>query len=544
MLILANFMLKIFKKKSFLVVFWIFFYFFIFCLLLKGGFSYLDPDLGWHLRVGETISQTNRVPSQNIYNYTYTGDWVDHEWLSNYLIFQIYNNLGYPALVIFFVIIIIIVLILLNMSVSYLWKQKGETTPIFLVVALQLLGVVASLPHLGVRIQEFALLFLFLVIAIIYFYDKNKKWPYLLFLIPLFYLWSCLHASFLIGIFIVFAWAGIKLAEKMIYDSKISDKFKKHFILDSSLRYKNIYIFVSIAMVSFLTTLATPYHLKLYSFLGGYSDTLYLSYIQEWFPQFSYPFLYWQLFYLSLTSLVLFIYIFYVKKSKINIWFSFIFLLFYILSFKSRRHFPLLFVSTFILLIHVFSGYLREGIGKIRDFPRWLKIYLLFCLFLTSIFILSKVNYTNSPFYSQVYSGEYPIKAVQFINQHKEYDNFNILNNYNWGGFLIYVNPDRKIFIDGRLPQVYYKGHSFLAEYLKFFKSDTVIKNKLDEYDIRLVLLKSKDQKVAVRKWEKIFFAIKEAELNPINNLRAYLDKSSGWQIIYKDETSVIYIKK
>jgi hypothetical protein len=544
MLILANFMLKIFKKNSSMTVFWIFFYFFIFCLLIRSGFSYLDPDLGWHLRVGEAISISNQVPSQNIYNYTYTGNWVDHEWLSNYFIFQIYHNLGYPSLVVFFALLIITVLVLLNLAVSYLWRERGRTPPLVLIVVLQLLGTIASLPHFGVRIQEFALLFLFLSLIIIYFYDRNKKWGYLLFFIPLFYLWACLHASFLIGLFIVFAWAGIKLAEQIIIGSKISDKFKKYINLDSSLKYKNIFIFILVAVVSFLATLLTPYHFKLYSFLGGYSDTLYLSYIQEWFSQFSYPFLYWQLFYLSIASLALFIYIFYIKKTEINLWFSFIFLLFFFLSFKSRRHFPLLFVSTFILLIHVYSEYIEVGVGRIKDFPKWLKIYLLSCLFLTSIFVLLNVNYTNNPFDSKAYSKDYPVEAIKFINHNYEYNNLNIFNNYNWGGFLIFVNPNRKIFIDGRLPQVSYKGHSFLGEYLEFFKSESVIKNKLEEYNISLVLLKSKDQKTEVKKWEKFFFAIKENELNPINNLRTYLDKSNEWQIVYKDETAVVYLKK
>ncbi len=464
MLILANFMLKIFKKNSYVGVFWIFFYFFIFCLLLRSGFSYLDPDLGWHLRVGEGISINHQVPTANIYNYTYTGDWVDHEWLSNYLVFKIYDNLGYPALVIFFALLIIAVLVLLNLAVTYLWRRKGKTPPVFLIVFLQLLGTIASLPHFGVRVQEFALLFLSLVFGFIYFYNKNKNWLYLLFIIPLFYLWSCLHASFLVGLFILFAWAGLKLLEKIIISSKFKVKLSKYIDFSASLEYKNIFIFILVAITAVLATLLTPYHLKLYSFLGGYSDTLYLVYIQEWFSQFSYPFLYWQLFYLSLASLAIFIYIFYIKKTKINLWSLFIFLFFFILSFKSRRHFPLFFISTFIFLIHIYSEYIETSIGKIRDFPKLIKIYLLFCLFLTSLFVLLNINYTRQPFYSSAFSDDYPLEAIKFINQHQEYNNFRIFNNYNWGGFLIYLNPDRKIFIDGRLPQVFYKGHSFLQE--------------------------------------------------------------------------------
>ena len=89
-------MLKVFNKIPFKAVFWIFFYFFIFCLLLRNGFSYLDPDFGWHLQVGKEIALSAQGPSQNIYNYTYTGTWVDHEWLSNYFIFKIIAKIDRP----------------------------------------------------------------------------------------------------------------------------------------------------------------------------------------------------------------------------------------------------------------------------------------------------------------------------------------------------------------------------------------------------------------------------------------------------------------
>ena len=340
-------MLKVFNKISFKAVFWIFFYFFIFCLLLRNGFSYLDPDFGWHLQVGKEIAISAQVPSQNIYNYTYSGAWVDHEWLSNYLIFKIYDNFGYPALVAAFALLIVVVLILLNLTTTYLYRKKDEGEPFMSIVIFQLLGVIAAMPHFGVRIQEIALLFLFLILAIIYFYNKNRNWRYLLFFIPLFYIWSCLHASFLIGLFIIFSWAGVKLAERMIFNSKFKEKAEKYFDLKNALHYQEIINYILVSSLAFIVTLFTPYYLKLYSFLFGYSNTLYLSYIQEWFSQFSFPFFYWQLLYLGLAALALFIYIYNAKKKKLDLWSIFLFLLFFILSFKSRRHFPLFFIASF-----------------------------------------------------------------------------------------------------------------------------------------------------------------------------------------------------
>lgn len=537
-------MLNLIKKIPFITVFWAFFYFLIFCLLLRNGFSYLDPDLGWHLRVGETITRNLEVPSQNIYNYTYTGNWVDHEWLSNYIVFQIFDNLGYPTLVISFVLIIIIVLILLNLAVSYLWREKGRSPPLVLIVIFQLFGVIACLPHFGVRIQELALLFVFLCLGIIYFYEKNKNWRTLLILIPLFYLWACLHASFLIGFFILFAFAGLRIFEKLIICSKFNTKLSKYININNNLSYRQILIFILVSLGSFVATIFTPYHFKLYAFLSGYSDTLYQSYIQEWFSQFSFPFIYWQLFYLCIAAFALFVYFYFIKKDKINLWDLFLFIVFFFLSFKSRRHFPLFFVVTFTFLIYIFGNYVKVGLASFKNFAIWLKIYLLFCIILTSVSLLLGVNFVRDPFNSRAYAKDYPLDALVFIGQHHEYDELKIFNEYGWGGFMIYNNPNRKIFIDGRLPQVTYSGHSFLAEYLEFFKSEDKITQKLNEYNIRIVLIKAKSPKIVAKKWEKFLFDIKDDELNQPNKLREYLSRANDWSAIYNDNNAIIYLKK
>ena len=537
-------MLRLFRKITYVTVFWTFFYFFLFCLLLRSGFSYLDPDLGWHLRVGEGIAKTYQVPDRNLYNYTYTGSWVDHEWLSNYLIYKIFNNLGYPALVIFFVLLIIFVLILLNLAVTYLWREKGKSPPLFLIVIFELFGTIAALPHFGVRVQELALVFLFLCLVLIYFYNKNKNWHYLLILVPLFYLWSCLHASFLIGLFVVFAWTGVKLAERIIFNSHFKDRLIKYIDLNNVFSYKEIFIYLIFAFASFTATLFTPYYLKLYEFLTGYGNSLYMSYIQEWFSQFSFPFFYVQLFYLSFAVLAMLLYLFFNPREKINLWNFLIFWLFFILSFKSRRHFPLLFVSSFVFLIDIYGNYLRIGVGKIKSFPAWLKIYLLTCLFLTSLSILLGINFVRDPFYSSAFAKSYPHEALTYLTSHLEYNSLNIFNDYGWGGFMIYDNPGRPLFIDGRLPQVKYKNHSFLEEYLAFFRSDPEIEKKLKEYDIRLVFIKTKEQKIEAKKWEMFFFDIKDNEINPPNNLRDYLNKMPEWHKIYYDETATIYLRK
>lgn len=535
-------MLKLFKKINFKTLFWIFFYFFIFCLLLRNSFNYLDADFGWHLKVGQEIISTRVVPHINHYNYTFSGDWVDHEWLGNAGLYLIYSQGGYLLVSILFALLVVGILVLLNILAHFFWPEINALP----LVLFQFFGLMASSPHFGVRLQEFGVLFLLLLFIIIVYYNKKKNWQTLLFLPPLMYLWACLHASFLIGFFLLAAWLFIKIGEN------ICRRFWPKPWLDFSgtLEWREIIVFAAILIFSFGATLFTPYRLDLYYFLLGYQNTFYQSNIQEWLSQFSFPLQYWQLFYLALAVLAFILYIYYARKQKsylkIDLWTIFLVFLFIVLSFKSRRHVPLMFVASFLFVIDVWRIIFKNDppvkIGRQNKYLNsWLKIYLLSCLFLTSSYQLVQTKFTNDPF--QAYCQKYPCGAVEFLKNHPDYASLKIFNEYGWGGYLIWIYPEKKLFIDGRLPQVPFAGQTFLEEYYDFYKKDQDIAKKLNQYKIKLVLIMAVDKGVKIKKWEKIFFGIKDGELVAHNDLRDYLVTSSDWSEIYRDATAVIYKK-
>ncbi len=530
-------MLKLVKKLNFTLIFWILFYSFVFGLLLRNSFSYLDPDLGWHLQVGQEISETKVVPHLNHYNYTYTGAWVDHEWLANLLLFEIYHNFGYIALSLIFASMILLSFILLNI-ISQKYFSK---TPTFILAGLQLFGLVACLPHFGIRVQEFGFLFLLLELWIIDNYTQTKSINKLLLLLPLIYLWANLHGSFLFGLGLLFVWPVIKLLELYLAQSP----WKKYINNSEFVALADIKKFALIAIGAGLLTLVTPYGAGLYSFLSGYGNSFYLLVIEEWLPQYNFPFNYWQLLYLALSMAVFGLFIRAAWKNKIikaDLWSLILFVLCLGLSFKSRRHFPLLFVASFIFLIKTIFTLLE--IEKIKfAFKHWsFKLAIIICLFLMVIYQFINTSYISDPF--SAYCGKYPCGAVNYLLRNNQtLVNLNIFNEYNWGGYLIWTYPERKLFIDGRLPQVAYAGHSFIEELLEFYKASADYKKKLAQYDIKLILLKTQDDKQRVKKWEKIIFWINENSLNSPNYLRQYLQGAREWKIIYQDSLATIYQK-
>src|ERR1035438_1683368 len=55
-----------------------------------------DPDLWWHLKNGEAIWNTHRIPAADLYSFTAQGHpWIAHEWLSELSLFAAYRLAGY-----------------------------------------------------------------------------------------------------------------------------------------------------------------------------------------------------------------------------------------------------------------------------------------------------------------------------------------------------------------------------------------------------------------------------------------------------------------
>jgi hypothetical protein len=519
-----------------LKIIWFLFYLFIFALLLNNSYSYLDPDLGWHLKVGQQIIQDKAVPSLEHYDFTLVGkSWVDHEWLANVVSFLVYDHAGYPGLNILFALIALTVLIILNS-----WILKNIDPKLakdfrvgLIIIALQIIGVEASLPHLGVRMQEITLLNLLLVLIILYRYDKNSpKYKILFWLLPLFYFWACLHAGFLIGLLVLFFWSGIKIIKHL------TQKPEPLF---------NPIIFV---FLSFLATLFTPYGFKLYEFLFGYSNTFYLTHIAEWLPFYYFPVQYWQLFFNAIVAAVVLLLIAERKKLqfKNNLFNIGLALIFLILALKSRRHFPLLLIVSFPLLIDFFIYFFdfknsqTTGIFKNQAAYKIINFFLISYLLASIAFQIVSTDFCSNPFLK--FNDSYPRDAVLFLKNHPQYLGKKTLAAYSWGGYLIWNLPENKLFIDGRLPQYEFANHTLMEEYYEFFKKDKS-EEKLGQYGVELVLLDIKQNEIKFNWLEKRLALFNEAAINKReNDLRDYLSNSNKWVMIYSDGVSAVYAKK
>lgn len=522
---MGNNFTKLLKILFFVLIFSIFFY---------NSFSYLDPDLGWHLKAGEEIYLNKSVPWQENYNYTLDNrTWVDHEWLPNLIAYLLFIKLGYISLNIFFALIGVLIFFLLNACL--LKKYIKDGLHYLLILIIEILGLVAILPHSGVRVQMLSVLMLLLELIIIDKFQTTKNHKLLYYLPLLFFIWVNLHGGFLIGLVILWFYLFVGLLAP-----KIIRLFKINFLKTPSMEKKDFcYVFL-FAFFSCLAVLITPYHYHYFAFMSSYANTFYLTHISEWLPIYSAPIFYTQQIYLLVFISILIINFINKKQQKIDLWQFALSLLLFFSAFRARRNFPLFFIASLPLIALATSTFNANNFKTIFRFInyKYLKINLIFTFLLCIFLFILSANATDAPFSNHLFCRSYPCAALKKIKSLPQAD-IRIFNDYGSGGYLVWNWPEKKIFIDGRLPMLDFNGHSFLEEYYEFFDKEK-IPEKLNMYGINLVLGK-KARPIKFNWFEKTFLGLKDN--NKKNLLEEYLSENNEWQEFFTDNNFFVYQK-
>src|SRR5690349_20884020 len=112
----------------------------IFAMATRGA---TDPDLGWHLRTGQLTIQNHRVFHTDPYSFTRSGQpWVNHEWLSEVLMFSVYRVAGWGGLIVLFAGMV---------SASFMLVFRRCPGRPYLAAVFVVSAAIASAPLWGVR---------------------------------------------------------------------------------------------------------------------------------------------------------------------------------------------------------------------------------------------------------------------------------------------------------------------------------------------------------------------------------------------------------
>ncbi len=139
-------------------------------------------------------------------------------------------------------------------------------------------------------------------------------------------------------------------------------------------------------------------------------------------------------------------------------------------------------------------------------------------LIVLQYFLATANFYYNAQKYCE--NAKLPCESLKYIKSHQMQGN--MLNAYNWGGFLIYSLPEYKTFVDGRMTSWRENGVSIFEDHNKIIhhpkENEDLLKAYLSNYNIRWALL------------------------YPDYELSNYLIQNLHWNVILKNNTEVLLI--
>jgi hypothetical protein len=159
-----------------------------------------DPDLGWHLRVGESVWRDGWPPLVDEFSHTIAGKpWIAYSWLFELVFWWLGAALGFHA-----VIVASAALVAATFVVVYRLCRAAGGAPIAAYAATTL-ALIATAPYVSQRPGNVSFLLVAVVLATLLRYRRGEParlWP----LVPLMALWANVH------LFFVYALAWLWLA--------------------------------------------------------------------------------------------------------------------------------------------------------------------------------------------------------------------------------------------------------------------------------------------------------------------------------------------
>jgi len=478
----------------------------VFVLFFFRSVLLVDPDFGWHVRMGELI-QKSGIPKTDPFSYTMPSyPFVDYEWFINILLANLHHISGTVVLSFLFSSVAICAIGLQIFGTPKKWH-----------VLLLLLACISVVPFVGIRPQLFSWLFLSILTYLAF--DK-KRWNKFKFFLPLlFLLWVNIHGGFIIGLIVVF----ITVLADFIRLRKIALKD------------------IVITLLCAFSIMVNPYgiHLPIEVLKISLDRDLHWT-ITEWMPAFFSPnIILW--IYVVLNCLFVARY-----KNKLSLLEIVLFFLFLVMGLSSIRHMPLFVIVSLPIIGKCLEWFKNDAIKTKDGIVRIKKAHtILLGIVVFGGILISVLNvYTSLHVREGTY---YPKDAVSYLQTHKPQQN--VFSIYNWGGYLIWKLPEKKVFVDGRMPTWDWdapQGESTNAwkEQQDIVGRKTPFKMISEKYLIDTVLLPHPRKKSSPlgNFEEEVFSYLGLYEKPRYPDLYMQL-KQSGYKKIYEDSISVIYQK-
>lgn len=448
-----------------------------------------DPDMWWHLKTGQIIASTHSIPTTDLLSYTSNHQAsIPQEWLSQLSMYALFKLAGFPGVAVWLCVVgsllfltgyILCCVYTRNPKISFL---GGLTIWMFSTIGF------------APRPQMIGYLLLCLELLLIHL-GRTRNPRYFFGLPFLFAIWVNCHASFLLGFIVaaVFLFTSFTpFHAGLLVSTPWAAGVRKHYL--------------GVLGISALVLLCNPVGFKqvLYPIDTMWHQPINLAQVQEWQP-------------LRLVdtrgiglmaTLACIVLVVVVRKSEL-MWEEL--LLLALGTWLAVSHTRMVFVFGILaapILCRVLSD-LWDGYNAERDRP------LPNLVLIAGSLVAVVLAFPSRASIAQQLNRNNPVGAVAFMKAN--HLSGPMLNEYVYGGYLVWTAPEYPVFIDGRADVFEWAG--VLGEFTQWETLQADPRQLLDKYHISFCLL---------------------ARKSPMTTVMALVP---GWKLAYEDNDSVIFTR-
>ncbi len=489
-------------------------------LLVATGFyaatnRAVGSDLWFSLAAGRYMSEHAVVPSVDVFSYTRAGaPWFNQEWLTQVLLYQVFRIAGGNGLALF-KIALVLVLVLLTAWIG--WRRGGSAV---LGMLAAIAAALVARPYLDIRPHLFTLLGTLALLALIDAYRRRPR-TYLLLALPLLLaLWVNLHYGFIYGVGALALIAGIETVRTFV-DPRRAPLRAQALALDAA------------AVAAAVACLLNPQHVHALTFpFTILHEASPWKQVLEWLPVtlFAEEPLNPMLFsYFLVAQLVVLSAALGCAWRRVDLASLALVAVTGLMAFQARRFVPL-FALVSAPFLAANAALVRERLaGPAADELRSRRAALATLAFavLALVWVARECvqsalpSFDDGLFDGMIAADYFPRTGVEFLRRNPL--PARLYNLYNWGGYLMYWLPDRKVFIDGRAHEVYPSSFYYENTTVQFAAPEW--ETVLDRYEVSLILWPSHER----------------AEDTDLADLLAALDASPHWRQIYEDDHATVF---
>jgi hypothetical protein len=464
-------------------------FFILIILLLAIAFRPpVDTDTWWHLRSAEYTLENGIIQGDPFSHTREGGTWINHSWGAQLLMLGFWKMAGDFGLALY-------TALLATGGMLLLFAISAGNT--YLRAFILILGAASAAIFWSPRPQMMSFFFTCLLLFLVYRYKRESK-DWLRGIVPMFWLWANVHAGWSIGYLFLLAFIVGEAANNLLGTPTIGWQGWRKLVL------------VTVVSIPFL--ILSPYFLNnVIVPLNIVNLDALKSFIQEWqSPNFqgreTWPFI---------ALLLLLLISFWASRLKFD-WSS-IFLLsgtLFLALLYSRNIAVFAVVATPLLSHHLDNalterGFVLHSRQRIPALMAYLNLGIIILAFLGVL--LYAFSVTSPRNLEEAQARILPLGAVAYLRENPMPRE--MLNSYNWGGYLMFDLPEYPVFIDGRT-ELY---GDFVNDYASIVFARGDWQAELDNFGVNFIVI----------------------EKNSL--LDNALREESAWELVYEDELAVIW---